>query len=306
MPDNLIEQKPSQTALFTALRRALAHLAYGSEKFGADHLAIHFLPLSFRFFLKFEKIRANTREKLAAAFPGMNEYLIARTAFFDGLFLEALQNGTPQIVLLGAGYDSRAYRFAGENRGSCVFELDAAPTQRRKVQCLKAARIDVPEQVTFVPVNFNQEVLGEVLAQAGYRSDAKALFLWEGVSYYLEPAAVDATLAFISQAAPGSQIAFDYAVPIRVENQGQYYGAKEFIESMQRAHANEEIRFALADEEIGLFLEQRGLKLIQHLNHEEIERAYLLNEGESLLGQIPGFFRFVVASPGVCNTSGEF
>ncbi len=163
MTDTSVERKPSQTALFTALRRALAILQYPDCRFGVDHLAIHFLPPQFRFFLKFSKIRKNTLAKLDAAFPGMTEYLIARTIWFDDLFLTGLKEKIPQIVLLGAGYDSRAYRFTRLLQDTKVFELDATPTQKRKKACLKKARIEIPKQVTFVPINFNQDPLMDTL-----------------------------------------------------------------------------------------------------------------------------------------------
>ncbi len=125
--------------------------------------------------------------------------MIARTAFFDNIFLDALNNKTPQIVFLGAGYDTRAYRFANSNQGTKIFELDAPPTQDRKKKCIKKARIDIPGHVTFVPINFNQESLKDVLDKAGYDHTQKTLFIWEGVSYYLETESVDRTLEFVSR-----------------------------------------------------------------------------------------------------------
>ncbi len=132
MVNKIVEQKPSETALFAALRRTIAKKEFNNEKFGPDYLAEYFLPAHFRFFLKFRKIRANTKEKLSIYLPGVNEYMIARTAHFDRLFKDALNNETPQIVLLGAGYDSRAYRFLALNQDTKIFELDIAPTQERK------------------------------------------------------------------------------------------------------------------------------------------------------------------------------
>jgi len=70
MTDKLVEQKPSETALFVALRRALAYMEYKNDKFGPDSLAIHFLPAHYRFFLQFKGIRENTKNKLAGFFPG--------------------------------------------------------------------------------------------------------------------------------------------------------------------------------------------------------------------------------------------
>lgn len=297
MTDKGVETRPSNTALIAALRRTLAWMEYGGGQFGPDNLAVHFLPSHYRFFLKFKKIRANTQNKLSAAFPGMTEYLIARTAHFDRLFKEALDAQIPQIVLLGSGYDTRAYRFADLNHGTQIFELDISPTQNRKKKCLRAARIEVPPQVKFVPIDFDRESLGEVLETAGYRKNEKTVFLWEGVSYYLGRKSVDVTLGFVSQAVSESRIGFDYAIPVMPENQDENYGAREFAVSMDRYHDNEELRFSLDEEEIGSFLEQRHLKLVEHFDAEEIERAYLVKRDGSSIGRITGIFRFAAASP---------
>jgi len=185
MADKGVETKPSSTAMMAALRRALAHLEYGGEPFGPDSLAVHFLPSHYCFFLKFRRVRANTRTRLSKSFPGMAEYLIARTAHFDRLFKEALTGQTPQIVLLGAGYDSRAFRFAGLNRGTRVFELDAAPTQNRKLKCLRSARIAIPPQVNFVPIDFKRNRSAKRWKRPAGRRTNKLVPLGR-VSYYLD------------------------------------------------------------------------------------------------------------------------
>jgi len=293
-----VEQKHSETALFAALRRAIANKEFKNEKFGPDDLAEYFLPPHFRFFLKFNRIRANTKNKLNGFLPGLNEYMIARTAYFDRLFVDALKNKTPQIVLLGAGYDSRAYRFAKSNHGTRIFELDIAPTQDRKKKCIKKARIDIPKHVTFVPINFNEESLKDVLEKAGYKNHQKTLFIWEGVSYYLEVESVDTTLEFVSHASHHeSAIAFDYTISISEENINDYYGVKEFSQKMKEHHANEALMFSIDEGETESFLEQRGLKMVDHLDNKEIEKTLLLNENGSLMGQITGAFRFAMASP---------
>jgi hypothetical protein len=73
MTNKGVEQKPSETALFAALRRTIANKEFGDEKFGPDYLAEKFLPPHFRFFLKFKSIQANTKEKLNGFLPGLNE-----------------------------------------------------------------------------------------------------------------------------------------------------------------------------------------------------------------------------------------
>lgn len=293
-----IEQIPSKTALFTTLRRTLANKEYHNEKFGADYLAEIFLPVHYRFFLRFDKVRKNTKQKLAGFMPGLTEYIIARTAFFDELFMNAITSNIPQIVLLGAGYDSRAYRFAQSNRGTKIFELDALPTQTRKRKCLKAARIRIPNEIQYVPINFTNESLSTALENTGYKPQERTLFLWEGVSYYLDWDSVKETLDYVSHASPReSVIGYDYTVAISEENMNTYYGAKEFMKSMKEHHANEEFVFSLKPEEIESFLVERNLKMIDYLDNEAIERKYLTDDNGSLIGRMTGNFRFVCASP---------
>jgi len=124
MAKKSVEKKHSETARFAALHRAISNKEFKNEKFGPDFLAEYFLPSHFRFFIRFKKIRKNIKKKLNKLLPGLHEYMIARTAFFDKLFINALNKKIPQIVLLGAGYDSRAYRFSNLNRVTKIIELD--------------------------------------------------------------------------------------------------------------------------------------------------------------------------------------
>ena len=297
MSNKDIKQKPSETALMGALHRAIANKEFGSQRLGSDNLAEFFLPSHFKFFIGFKKIRANSKNKLNKVLPGMHEYVIARTAFFDSLFIEALNNRIPQIVLLGAGYDSRAYRFAKLNAATKIFELDIATTQNRKMKSLIKARIDIPKNVALVPIDFNNESLNNVLEKAGYDKKARTLFLWEGVIYYLDPESVDATLEFVNRSSRrGSIIALDYLISSSESNIDEY-GNKEFFQAMKKHHANEKLMFSIDEGEAESFFGQRGLKMIDHWDNEEIERTLLLNEDGLISGKIIGSFRFALASP---------
>lgn len=297
MAELSVDQKPSETAFFAALRRALANKDYGDKKFGPDNLAAIFLPAYYRFFLRFAKIRTNAVKKLDGFFPGMTEYLIARTVYFDQKFVQALKSGTPQIVILGAGYDSRAWRFAGLNSGTTIFELDAAPTQNNKLACLKKAHVETPPTVKLLPIDFNKQSLKDVLAQGGFDAQQKTLFLWEGVSYYLETDAVAATLDLVGKYGHAeTAIVFDYTVPLTEENINDFYGASAFSKTMKEAHGNEALLFSLTEEDLGPFLAQHGLKVVEHFNNEAIEENFLTDDKGVLIGKIIGHFRFVLAA----------
>jgi methyltransferase (TIGR00027 family) len=297
MKKTKVKEKTSDTALFTALRRTIAHKEYAPKNWGSDYLAEIFLPAHYQFFMRFERIRKNTKNKLARFMPGLTEYIMARTIFFDDLFVNALNNQVPQIVILGAGYDSRAYRFAKFNRGTIIFELDALTTQNRKRKCLKAAHIDIPREIRFIPIDFLTESLSDVLEKAGYRKQERTLYSWEGVSYYLNLESVKETLDFVGHSQEDSVIAFDYTVPISEETMNTLYGAREFMKSMKEHHASEEFMFSIDNGKIESFLAESNLEMIEYLDNEKIEVKYLTDKDGSLLGRITGNFRLVCASP---------
>jgi len=82
MSKKSIKQKPSETAMFAALHRAIANKEFRNERFGSDYLAEYFLPSHFKFFIKFKKIRTNVKNRFNKFLPGLHEYMIARTAYF--------------------------------------------------------------------------------------------------------------------------------------------------------------------------------------------------------------------------------
>jgi methyltransferase (TIGR00027 family) len=245
--------------------------------------------------IKAKGIRARVKNKIPL---GMYEYLIARTAYFDNLFVNALNKNIPQIVLLGAGYDTRAYRFAKLNNSTKIIELDAPTTQNRKKKCLGKSKIEISSKVVFASINFNRESLKIVLEKAGYDSNKETLFLWEGVSYYIEPESVNATLELVRNYSHNeSIIAFDYVISVPIEKHHNYYGVIELVQYMANRHPNERGKFAIEEEKIESFLEQQGLKMVEHLKNREIENRFLTTENGSLIGQITECFRFVLASP---------
>ncbi len=134
-----------------------------------------------------------------------------RTKRFDAALLDALQNGATQVVVLGAGFDSRAYRFHAQPGDVRVMEVDYGPTQAYKKRRLGEIAEAIPSNVSFVAMDFTKDNRLEQLRNAGYSEQQKTFFLWEGVTYYLPDSAVKDTLHFVrDHSASGSRIAFDY------------------------------------------------------------------------------------------------
>ena len=293
-----VEHQYSDTAEVAASYRAVACKEYPETAIGADYLAEYFISTSHKFLAKFGFVRKLGIAKSRKFTPGGFEYVLARTAFFDRQLLSALETGAKQLVILGAGFDTRAYRFAEQCSGCKIIELDIASTQNRKKECLQSAGIAIPKNLTFASINFNLESLPDVLRQAGYNNEVKTVFLWEGVSMYLQRPAVEATLQFVGACKnPESLLVFDYIATIADSEVDNYYGVKTWRETWARYRQAEPFKFTIDDSQIASYLEGMGLSIQTHLKEREIGEHCLPKPGYKNLGRVTGWFRFVTASP---------
>jgi len=204
--------------------------------------------------------------------PGIMEFIVARARYIDDYLQTCLKNGIDQLVILGAGLDSRAYRFEQLREHVKVFEVDHPATQQEK--CRKLAKIfgELPKHVTFVPIDFNEETL-EKLYSFGYERQRKTLFIWEGVTYYLVAEAVDSSLRFVvKNSGQGSSIIFDYVYASAL-TAAQKRGE---ITRMQRygRFTGEPLTFGIEEGKVGGFLGQRGYIQIENATSEDLKRAY--------------------------------
>ena len=177
-----------------------------------------------------------------------------RTKAFDRAMLDALHSGIRQVVVLGAGFDSRGYRFSSELRGVRFLEVDYGPTQEYKKQRVKDIFGALPSNVTYVPMDFTKDDLLKQLVSAGYSEKEPAFFLWEGVTPYLAEAAVKDTLHFVrDHAASGSRIAFDYAFSSdsSVNNPKTFY-----------ARWGEPWLFGFPGDDVAAYIRREGLEVI--------------------------------------------
>lgn len=143
--------------------------------------------------------------------------LIVRTKFIDERLVRMVREGATQIVIMGAGWDTRAYRFADILRGVRVFEVDQPATQDWKRRRAMEALGPAPVNLVYLPIDFRTQTLADVLASAGYDPRQKTMFIWEGVTMYLPEQAVRDTLHWISKQAKGSMVVFDFAYSALIE-----------------------------------------------------------------------------------------
>jgi methyltransferase (TIGR00027 family) len=143
----------------------------------------------------------------------MSRYLAARTAFFDRVVVRWLDRGGAQVVVVGAGYDGRALRYA--KPGVSWYEVDHPATQHDKLARLARLGVATPS-VCFVAADFTTDDPGSGLGKAGHDADAPTLFICEGVAVYLEEAVLETLLASLrSVAGAGSQLAISVSVNAR-------------------------------------------------------------------------------------------
>lgn len=278
------------TAEAAAALRAAGSSARDELVRGPDRVAARFVESAPRLtcMVKVPVLRRLAPWAAERLLPGSYWYEMARVKHMDGVLRKEVAAGTQQLVILGAGFDSRAYRFADRLAGIPTFEVDhpaTASVKRARVRRIFGA---LPRHVRYVDVDLSVDgQLEERLPAAGYRRDLRTLVIWSGVTPYIPAAAVDAVLAWVARgAAPGSSIVFDYAYREAIEGSGFFYGAAQLRQRV--AEAGEPLRFGLERDKIAEFLTERGLELLSDLGPDELERSYLVRR-ERLAGRPYGF-----------------
>src|SRR4051812_11852641 len=192
------------------MARALEHLKPAHERIIDDQWAQLFLSTPARRALAAWS-GSLTGRVLRRLGPSGTTYVPLRHRFIDDHLLEALDIGAEQVVLLGAGYDTRAYRFADQLAGRPVYEVDLAAISRSKAATIaKHADVFPTTNVVRVEIDFERQGLEQTLKEAGFKAGARTFFTWEGVPMYLTRTAVKATLDAMSAiSGAGSVIAHD-------------------------------------------------------------------------------------------------
>lgn len=256
----------SVTAQGIAFARALESSKQAGERICYDPLARQLInPV----FYLLGKLFAGYGERKG---PGVIGFLVARCRYMDDYLQEGFKAGLEQLVILGAGLDSRAYRFKQLHDCIKVFEVDHPATQQVKLQKLSKIFGKQPEHVTYVPIDFNQETL-QKLFDFGYNRTARTLYIWEGVVPYLTAQAVDQTLEFVMKnSGGGSSIIFDY---IYASALNAAHKRGEIIRmQLAKRYTGEGLIFGIEEGQIEGFLRARGFTQIQNLTSEDLRRLY--------------------------------
>jgi methyltransferase (TIGR00027 family) len=270
-----IESKVSRTAEMTCLSRATSFYEKKPQYRSNDFIAPKLAPRIILPFLKLEIFRQVFKNKLSPI--GMYEYVIARTKYIDLIFEKAISREFDQILVFGAGFDSRGIRFLNKNSKTNVFELDVPITQNAKINGLKKRGVELNPHIIFISIDFNKESLDNKLDESGFKKNKRSLFVLEGLTMYLNAESVDSTFRLIERISGiNSEIVFDYVYLSVLRRENIYYGEKSVYNTVNKA--GEGWTFGIEKGEIETFLKDHNLILIENNNSEKLENKYFKDE----------------------------
>jgi len=264
----MAKPKVSRSAEGVAAIRAIETRRPDSGRVVSDPYADALVPGGLLFSISRWIIESGLYERIA---PGAVGFIIGRERYIDEYLKDRLSEGLDQVVLLGAGFDTRAFRIPGIER-TRVFEVDQGATQAVKLERLKKVIDPLPAHVTFVPADLNTQPVGERLRSSGYDERGKTLFIWQGVTYFLGTEGIDSTLAFIADhSGPGSSVIFDYVYNDVLRDTTKGYG-----KTLARAGkvSGEPYVFGIDRDQVGPFLAQRRFHDVLDISMAEVKAKY--------------------------------
>ena len=275
------EEHPSMTAEGAAIMRALHQQFDGEPKILNDPISPRLFDAQSDFYKSrlelLERLPELTRLRLRTGF-------VLRSRFAEDCLAGKYREGLRQYVLLGAGLDTFAYRQPPWASSLRIFEVDHPATQQWKRKRLAEAGIGVPNNVTFVPLDFEKVSLSNGLAQAGLDSGAATFFSMLGVSQYLTEAALDETLNFVLSAPGGSEIVFSFVAADAILDAADVALAREF--TARFAAIGEPWLTRFLPEHLAAKLTAMGFSRVFHLTPEKANERYFQHRTDGLTAPI--------------------
>ncbi len=262
-----------KTAEGVAIHRFVESQRPEGERICYDPYAVHFLSpelLEFRA-RNPDKVKA-IQEQYERFFPGLGNSIRAKVRYFDDFIMKSIDEGLDQLVILGAGYDSRAYRIEGLKK-IVTFEVDHPATQMVKTEKVKKIFGSLPDHVVYVSADLGREDFGKRLLEMGYDRSKKTLFIMEGVIFYILPNMVDEILSFIvKNSGKGSAVLFDYFPQSVVDGSSKLEVGRNIHNHL--VQLGELLQFGIEEGTVEAFLTKRGFSKIQNVTSGDYKKAY--------------------------------
>ncbi|MGP0030814.1 MAG: class I SAM-dependent methyltransferase [Acidimicrobiales bacterium] len=295
----------SRTAEHNALFRALETSLPPERRLFSDPLARAFVTWPLSLAVRAGAVPGGREVVLGTIdrrWPGVRTSVVARTKLIDE-DLATSARSRPQVVILGAGYDTRAHRLDAL-RQVAVFEVDHPDTQAAKRAVLRRVGEGGgdgggeggggAENVRYVASDFNQSQLEPAMEAAGHDMDRPTVFVWEGVTGYLTEAAVDTTLRWCARAAPGSRLIFTYLHRDVLTDPQRFAGTERLLATLDKV--GERLTFGMDPAAVAGYLAQRGLTLQRDLGAAEYRELAYGDRARDMHGH--EFYRVAFATVG--------
>ncbi|NCG19272.1 MAG: SAM-dependent methyltransferase [Rhodobacterales bacterium] len=264
-----MQQSASRTAEAVCFFRASEQWRPQGDRILDDPLAKSFLSPTFRAALK---VSDGLKQRAWNLSLGLTAFVLIRHRWMDDALVEAVSGGRAhQVLILGAGYDTRAWRHVQVLGDLPVYEVDHPVTQARKVQL--SAQLPALPHMKRIPVDFQTQDLGQRLVEDGFTEGAPTFVIWEGVSMYLTRAAVEHTLSTLAKlVGPGSQLVMDY---IELPDYLGWRGTFDRISPQILHLVGEPVSFAIHPDDLGGFVGRQGWDLEETQTADQLGERYL-------------------------------
>jgi methyltransferase (TIGR00027 family) len=227
-----------------------------------------------------EQIRAYARELDTPSSRGLRTHIVLRSRFAEDQLAAAVERDVRQLVILGAGLDTFAYRQPAWAHALRIIEVDQPATQAVKRERLAGAGIEIPANVTLAPVDFETTSLQQTLEANGVDLSTPVFFSWLGVTMYLTETAVDAVLRTVAGLARGSEIVFTFSQPRAADDEP----ADGYTPSLAQAAA------AMGEPWLTYFdvpaldakLRKLGFSVVEFLTREAAQERYFAGRADGL------------------------
>ena len=267
-----------------ALYRALETRRPARRRLFTDPYAIHFLDRGFRL-----GCRAASIQSIGALFykiiqrrmPGALASGLARTIYIDDLLKKTLKAGAQQVIILGAGFDTRALRLPAL-KNVPVTEIDHPDTARKKMEILKRLNGSLPANVRYLQIDFNRQSLDELFREQAVDMSIPTTLIWEGVTNYLQREAIAEVFALAGQFPPSTSIIFTYIDKKVLDNPSVFFGAERLLKDLDAIE--ERWTCGFAPEELADFLQSFHLRLVEDKSAEDYRENYIPERTKLLKG----------------------
>jgi len=275
----------SRTAYSMALFRALENAKGCNRQQFRDPFAALFLPKPLMYAVRvshFGLMGGLLERFIDWRWPGARSSGVSRTRLIDDWLIAAIASGAEQVVILGAGFDCRAHRLAQMSSVN-VIELDRDVILNKKKKTLSTSAPSVTDNVTYAPIDFLHDDINTVLVRAGFCGSAKTVFVWEGVTHYLQCDAVCSVVNMIANiSAPGSSIIFTYIHKDVLDNQFNTIGLNRLLRQLSRW--GEPWTLGFIPERLPTYLSERGFKLTADEGAADYRKRYFGDRSQKFKG----------------------